>query len=136
MLPIGHKLYMLERPSSAASPKATPISLLSPNKKTVLPLLINTTLVMHSRFRFTKRRYANQSVVSLNSNLQAQVWSLLMFLMQNINKASPHTFSGILLVRQLGLDSLEKLTPEKKCMASLKSIMDLISSPDTKYNNA
>lgn len=91
---------------------------------------------MHSRFRFTKRRYANQSVVSLNNNLQAQVWILLVFLMQNINKASPHTFSGILLVRQLGLDSLEKLTPEKKCMASLKSIMDLISSPDTKHNNA
>lgn len=64
MLPIGHKLYLLERPSDVASPKASPMSLLSPDKQTVLPLLINATLVMHNRFRFTKQRYANQPIVA------------------------------------------------------------------------
>lgn len=68
--------HTLKWPGSAASHKAAPVSLLSAtkHKHQEVPLLLNSTLVMHNRFRFTQRRYANW----LGNNSQDLHWKCLL----------------------------------------------------------
>lgn len=69
LLDIGHKSASTEEMELHCDHPA--ISPQSTNKHTALLLLMETTLVMHNRFRFSRQRYANQLIVSLSNELQA-----------------------------------------------------------------